>query len=243
VGYRSPFPVELQRVEYVKLNFQLEIDTYFDLPQFGLLQLRRELHQALRSMTASGRDLAQLKKLLQPELSSDPIVVRQVQKPAPAVVISPDVSQYGLIEPQQHLTLPVVFVGCGVGTVAPFIALICQLQRQGLYRGHGTFRLTRVDVEDGSGVMSPLWSAGDSIETLTAPVNTLAWWLERQSPPTLSANLEVVSPIRALHKGKPLFKSRSTPGTAQRFLGKRGAPRNPSQTPLLIRSPVDGGLV
>lgn len=207
MGYRAPFPIELHQVEYVKLNFRLEIDTYFDLPQFGLLQLRRELFQALRLLEAEDTDTTQLKQLLQPEISYDPVVVRQVQKPAPAVVISPDVSQYGLIEPQQCLTLPVLFVGSGVRAVAPFIALVGQLQRHGLYNGHGTFRLAGVEVEDGSGVMSPLWSAGDSFENMIPPVNTLAWWLERQLPPTSSACLEIISPVRTLHKGKPLFKS------------------------------------
>jgi len=207
VGYRAPFPVELHQVEYVKLIFQLESDTYFDLPQFGLLQLRRELFQTLKVWEFEGHDVVPLKQLLQPELSSDPVVVRQVQKPAPAVVISPDISQYGLIEPHQHLTFSCVFVGTGIAAIVPFIALISRMQGMGLYHGDGTFRLTKIDVEDGRGSLSLFWAAGDSFENLMPPVNTLAWWLERQPPLHSLTNLKIISPVRALHKGKPLFKA------------------------------------
>ena len=69
MGYRAPFPVALQQVEYAKLYFHLEIDTYFDLPQLGLLQLRRELMQAMKSLSVDA-DISQLKQLLQPELSA-----------------------------------------------------------------------------------------------------------------------------------------------------------------------------
>ena len=57
---------------------------------------------------------------------------------------------------------------------------------------------------------------------------------------SFSVKLFFVNPRELSSSSKPLFKSRSTPETAKRFLGKRGAPRKPSQTPLLIRSPVDG---
>lgn len=206
MGYRAPFPVALQQVEYTKLYFYLESDTYFDLPQSGLLQLRRELMQALKSLS-DATVTAQLKQLLQPELSPDPVVLRQVQKPAPALVISPDVLQYGLIEPKQRLVLPVLFIGSGVRSVIPFVLLLLHLEKQGLYHGNGTFHLAGIEGEDGSGTKSHLWSAGESLAHLITPVSNLAWWLERQRPLTESVIFEAVSPIRILHKGKPLFKA------------------------------------
>ena len=210
MGYRGPFPVALRQVEYAKLYFHLKIDTYFDLPPFGLLQLRRELMQAMKSLSIEV-DISPLKQLLQPELSADPVVLRQVQKPSPALVISPDITQHGLIEPKQPLVLPILFVGSGVRCIASFIRLMRQLERQGLYHGSGAFRLTDIDVEDGSGSRVHLWSAADSFAELTPPVSNLAWWLERQSPLSGHADFEVISPIRALHKGKPLFKSHFAP--------------------------------
>ena len=206
MGYRAPFPVALQQVEYAKLYFHLEIDTYFDLPPLGLLQLRRELMQAMKSLSV-GTDILQLKQLLQPELSADPVVLRQVQKPAPALVMSPDIKYYGLIEPKQQLVLPVLFIGSGVRGIIPFVTLLQQLEKQGLYHGSGTFRLVDIDVEDGSGSRSHFWTADNSLFELTPPVSNLAWWLERQSPLTDHVDFEVISPIRALHKGKPQFKA------------------------------------
>ncbi len=206
MGYRAPFPVVLQQVEYAKLYFHLEIDTYFDLPLLGLLQLRRELMQAMKSLSVDD-DISQLKQLLQPDLSSDPVVLRQVQKPAPALVISPDISCHGLIEPKQQLVLPVLFIGSGVRGIVPFISLLQQLEKQGLYHGSGTFKLVNIDVEDGSGSTSLFWSVGTPLSDLTPPVNNLAWWLERQSPLSDHVDFEVMSPIRALHRGKPLFET------------------------------------
>jgi hypothetical protein len=206
VGYRAPFPVALQQVEYTKLYFHLEIDTYFDLPPLGLLQLRRELMQALKSLSVDV-DILLLKQLLQPELSVDPVVLRQVQKPSPALVISPDIFQSGLIEPKQQIILPVLFIGSGVRSVVPFITLLLQLEKQGLYHGSGTFRLVDIEAEDGSGTKLHIWSAGSSCYDLTPPLSNLAWWLERQPPLTEHVEFEVISPIRALQKQKPLFRA------------------------------------
>ncbi len=206
MGYRAPFPVALEQVEYVKLYFHLELDTYFDLPKLGLLQLRRELMQALKSCSGDV-DVASLKQLLQPELSSDPVVLRQVQKPAPALVISPDISYHGLMEPKQQLVLPILFIGSGVHSIVPFITLLQQLEKQGIYHGSGTFRLVEIDVEDGSGTKSHFWSVDTPPVALSPPMSNLAWWLERQQPLTDRVDFEVISPIRALHKGRPLFKA------------------------------------
>ncbi len=206
MGYRAPFPVALQQVEYTRLYFYLEFDSCFDLPRFGLLQLRRELMQTMKSLSDEA-DVTRLKQLFQPEIATDPVVRRQVQKPAPAVVISPDSSQCGLIEPKQQLVLPVLFLGNGIGCVAPFIALMRRMEGRGIYHGTGTFKLVAVDAEDGSGVKARFWSTDAPSSELTPPVNNLAWWLERQGALSDHANFEVLSPIRALHKGKPQFKA------------------------------------
>jgi len=209
VGYRAPFPAELNQVEYVKLYFHLEISTSFDLPAYGLLQLRRELLQALKTLSElHGEDFSgQLKQLLQPGLSDDPILLRQIQKPPPALVISPDSLQHGSFEPQQRIVLPVLFIGSGINIIDPFICLLQHLGRQGLYHDTGQFVLERVEAEDGSGLRSMLWFAGKSVIPLTPPVSHLSWWLERQPCLNDSIELEIVTPLRLLRQGKPLFRA------------------------------------
>ena len=209
MGYNAPFPAELQQVEYVKLYFHLEISSYFDLPFLGLLQLRRELLQALRTFPAQERSgfVSGLKQLLQPSLPNDPALLRQIQKPAPAMVISPEVSRSGLIEPKQKIVLPVLFVGSGVHAIDPFVSLLQYLGTLGLYRGTGQFVLEGVEAEDGSGVKSMLWFDKKQAGQLTPPVCNLSWWLERQAGLDNSVRLEIMTPLRLLSRGKPLFKA------------------------------------
>jgi len=209
VGYYAPFPAELQQVEYVKLYFHLEICNYFDLPALGLLQLRRELLQALKNLSAQGESdcAAELKQILQPDLPADPVLLRQIQRPTPPLVISPDISQHGLIEPKQRIILPVLFVGSGINAIDPFISLLQHLGAQGLYHGSGQFVLEGVEAEDGSGVRSMLWFAGKQTNRLSPPICRLAWWLERQHSPGKSVQIEIITPLRLLHQGKPLFKA------------------------------------
>ena len=209
MGYQSPFPAELEQVEYVKLYFHLEINSYFELPFLGLLQLRRELLQALKTLSAQGEDdfVSQLKQLLQPDLPDNPVILRQIQKPAPAVILSPDISLQGPIEPQQRIVLPAVFIGSGINATDAFVALLQHLGTQGLYHGTGKFILEGVEAEDGSGMRSMLWFGGKQSAPLTPPVSNLSWWLERQTLLADSIQLELISPLRLLRQGKPLFKA------------------------------------
>lgn len=209
MGYRAPFPAELTRVEYVKLYFHLEISGSFNLPVYGLLQLRREFLQALKTLPdpQRGKFSGQLKQLLQPDLSADPVLLRQIQKPPPALVISPDFSQHGSFEPPQRIVLPGHFIGSGINAIDPFICLLQHLGRQGLYHDTGQFVVEAVEAEDGSGLRSMLWFAGKSLTPLTPPVSHLSWWLERQPGVNDSIELEIVTPLRLLRQGKPLFKA------------------------------------
>ncbi len=208
MGYCAPFPTELQQVEYVKLYFHLEIDSYFDLPVLGLLQLRRELLQTLGAMPDHDKSdvVRPLRQLLQPDLSDDPVLRRQIQKPTPALVISPDISLHGLIEPRQRVVLPIIFIGSGINKIDPFVGLVQHLGARGIYHGAGQFILEAVEAEDGSGLRSMLWFDGKSQDKLTPPICNLSWWLERQICPENSIQLEMMTPLRLLHQGKPLFK-------------------------------------
>lgn len=209
MGYYAPFPAELQQVEYVKLYFHLETRNYFDLPTLGLLQLRRELLLGLKSFSELGRAsyTRELKQLLQPDLPTDPVLLKQIQQPSPPFVISPDTSQCGLIAPQQRICLPVLFIGSGINAIGPFISLLQLLETRGLYHGSGQFILEGVEAEDGSGVKSMLWFHGKETHPLNPPVSRLSWWLERQSSLDSSVQLEMITPLRVLHQGKPFFRA------------------------------------
>ncbi len=207
MSYLPPLPVELQQVEYVKMYFHLQLKEYFDLPQWGLLQLRRELQQALRLLTDWGEstEAERLQQLLQPPLPDDPLLRRLAKKPAPAFVLSPAADLYGLFEPQQIIVLPVLFFGFGCRQIEPFISLLQQLGRQGLYNGAGKFQLEAVESEDAAGVRMLHWSQGRQAP-FDAPIGDLYWLLEQQLWEGETLTLDVITPLRLLQKKKPLFK-------------------------------------
>lgn len=204
-----PLPAELAQVEYAQLYFHLEVCADFDLPRLALLQLRRELMQALRQLRQSGNVqlVEQLSRLLQPPLPGDPALRRLVQKPAPALVLLPDLEQYGLIEAKQRLVLPVLFLGDGLQGIEAFRLLLVQLGQQGLFSGAGQFRLDGIESEDNSGLRAMLWWSGEPETALRPPINELSWWLQRQPPSGDHVLLEFHSPLRLLRQNKPLFKT------------------------------------
>ena len=206
--YLSPIPAELAQVEYVKIYFHLQARDRFDLPQQAWLQLRRELLKTVKTLEQWGEnnDSMELKNLFHPRVSSDPQVRKLAQKPAPAFVLQPDLQTYGLIEAQQRLVLPVLFVGQGTQKVNLFVDLLAMLGQQGLYQGVGQFMLEAVEAEDASGVRAMLWSEGQR-EPVSPPVNDLNWLLEREGQDVERVTLEICSPLRLLRKKKPLFKA------------------------------------
>ncbi|HEY5674479.1 MAG TPA: CRISPR system precrRNA processing endoribonuclease RAMP protein Cas6 [Malonomonas sp.] len=204
-----PLPAALQRVEYAQLYFHLEVSDYFDLPPLGLLQLRRELLQALRQLRETSEVVvaAQLDSLLQPDFPVDPVLRRIVQKPSPALVLSPDPADYGLIEPKQRLVLPVMFLGAGLQGIAAFRQLLVTLGQQGLYAGTGQFCLEGIEAADNSGLRAMLWVSGEPEAELTPPINDLYWWLQRRTVYSEQLRLEVQTPLRLLRQNRPLFKA------------------------------------
>ncbi|MFK5925825.1 MAG: CRISPR system precrRNA processing endoribonuclease RAMP protein Cas6 [Desulfuromusa sp.] len=209
MGYQAPFPAELEPVEYVKLYLHLELCDHFDLPAGALLRLRRELFQALKALKVQDETniVAQLEQLIQPSLADDPVLLRKIQKPAAAFVLSPDILRQKLFKPKERIVLPVLFIGSGMTAIDAFVCLIQQLGKQGLCHGSGQFNLEGVEAEDGSGLRSMLWFGGKQVNRLTPPICNLSWWLERQSCSGDLIQLEMITPLRLLHQGKPLFKA------------------------------------
>ncbi len=204
-----PLPQKLQRVEYARIYYHLQIIDCFDLPELALLQLRRELWQALAGLEASGaaEEAAALEKLLRPAPPVDPLLKKLVQKPAPPFVLHPDSRLSGMIEAGQQIVLPVLFLGRGVDTIEAFTTLLEQLGILGLFKGSGRFRLARIEAEDPSGQCILLWGASEIRRDLSPPTCDLLWWLQRQPLVTDRVTIELFSPLRLLRQKKPLFNT------------------------------------
>lgn len=209
MGYLAPFPQQLERVEFVRFYFHLEFIDDFDLPRSALLQLRRELIQALETLESGEKSptLSELKACLLPELPRDPVLLRRVQRPSPALVLTPDMSRFGLIEKGRQLILPLLLFGPAIHQLEGWVFLLRQLGEQGIYNGCGRFFVDALEGEDGSGVRSMLFCRGEPVSPLTPPIGNLFWWLERQPLVVERCRLEVVSPLRLMRRGKPLFKA------------------------------------
>ena len=208
MGYRAPYPAAVKRLEYVKIYFHCRMVAACDLPPLALLQLRRELLRALAGLCEQSEAFrSRLKELIQPGVSPDPLQRSRIQKPAPAMVVSPDLSFHGPIEPGRRLVLPVLLIGSGIMALEPLVRLIEELGRNGLYQGRCKFTLEALESEDNSGLRAMLTSAGGNQGALTPPINELGWWLERQAEVPDPVQIRFVSPLRLLRQGRPLFKA------------------------------------
>lgn len=208
MGYLAPYPDQLKEIEYTRVYFHLECCELFELPRLALLQLRRELLQALNTLQDQCDEVVceGLKNLLMPSPPSDPALVRLVQKPAPALVLSPDASCFGTFEPKQHLILPVILIGPATQQLNALWRLIQCLGEQGIYNGSGKFIVEAVESENAEGQRAMLWMNDEPFSELVAPINNLLWWLDRQPLPDAQLTLSINSPLRILQRGKPLFK-------------------------------------
>ncbi|MFO7578526.1 MAG: CRISPR system precrRNA processing endoribonuclease RAMP protein Cas6 [Pelovirga sp.] len=203
------FPARLARLDYARVVFQLEFTQPCELPPLALLQLRREMLAALKDLAQQQHKaaVAALQQLLLPPLSTDPLVQRQVQKPAPPLILSPDVSRAGSFMSRERLLLPVLFVGDGILHLDAFVLLLQVLGNRGLYHGRGTFSLVTIFSEGAAGEPVQLWSStapGDKM--LAPPVTPLGWWLDNLPALQAPVRLKVVSPMRLITGGKPLFR-------------------------------------
>lgn len=209
MSYLAPFPDQLKEIEYVRAYFYLECCEAFELPQLALLQLRREFLQTLKILRDDGdiQTYHRLKTVLMPELPSDPVLVRQVQKPAPAMVLAPDISSCGYFKPGQRIIMPIILLGSAVQQLNDLWKLLSCLGKRGLYKGKGRFIVEAVESENAAGQRAMLWLRGEPPSELVTPVNNLFWWLERQSRAEGAIHLTLLSPLRLLHRGKPLFRA------------------------------------
>lgn len=202
------FPAWLEQIDVAKIDLKLAMTEEVSLPPLAMLQLRRELSAALKDLESQRDQRLSLavKDLLFPPVSKDPVVMRQVQKPSPAVIFSPDCSQSGVIKAGEKLVLPALFIGNGVTRISDLVSLLQVVGGRGLYHGQGKFVVDLITEESIDSQTSTLFSAGDLPNLLTPTVVPLSWWLEQQGRPRYPVMLEIITPMRLIKMGKPLFK-------------------------------------
>jgi len=198
-------PPWLDRLDCAHITFVLTLIDEVDLPALALLQLRREFSWALAELEEQrGADIAtSVSNLLFPQPAIDPVIQRQVQKPAAAVIFSPDVVTTGCFAPGHQFMLPALFVGDGVIAIAAFTMLLQLLGQRGIYKGRGRFHVAAGETEIHAGGPNTL-----SVLTgyLTPNIVPLSWLIVQHSLSSDKAELEVVTPMRLIKKGKPLFR-------------------------------------
>ncbi len=198
-------PVWLNRLDCAKITFVLKLVEAVELPAMAILQLRREFTGVLKTLEEQqGREVVQpIKELMFPEPVADPVIQRQVQKPPAAVILSPDCSVRGAFVEDDQIALPALFIGDGIVCINAFLLLLRTLGERGIYCGQGRFVVDIVIVNHGTG--EEIIAAATS--AIVAPaVVPLGWILDQKSWQEDKVKLEVLSPIRLIKKGKPLFR-------------------------------------
>lgn len=203
-----PLPSELQQVDMVRLVFHLRILGYADLPPLAFLRLRRELRLAWQSLQGEIPPVTYhtLDQLLSPAEATEPRIRKQFKKPAPGFILVPDPDLQGLVEPQQRILLPAIFIGRTIRDIPLFVRLLQQLGRCGLCQGAGQFYLEEIVQQQDAGATNICWTAGDAPEKMQPQISDLAWWLQGRVQPVGRLRLDLVTPARLLHQGRPLFK-------------------------------------
>lgn len=181
-------PLWLDRLDCAHITFVLTLVDKADLPALALLQLRREFSAAYKELESlHGAEITRLVgNLLFPQPATDPVVKRQVQTPAAAVIFSPDAVRQGNFPKGHQFQLPALFIGDGVVAIEAFVTLLRLLGQRGIHNGQGHFHVT-----PGS---------------LVPRVFPLSWLLVDRNPCVTKAMLEIVTPLRLMRNGKPLFK-------------------------------------
>lgn len=181
-------PPWLDRLDCAQVTFELTLMEEVDLPALALFQLRRELSSVLADCEEQhGVQIAGLvSQLLFPSPATDPVVRCQVQKPSAAVILSPPAVKPGVFARGHQFKLSSLFIGDGVVGIEAFTLLLQVLGQRGIYNGQGRFGL--------------------SLDCSTPNIVPLSWLLQPQSFSSNKVKLDIVTPMRLLNRGKPLFR-------------------------------------
>lgn len=198
-------PLWLDRLDCAHITFVLTLVERVELPGLALLQLRREfsaVHKELENQ--HGAEIAQLVgHLLFPQPATDPVVQRQVQKPSAAVVFSPDPIPQGSFDKGHQFQLPALFIGAGVVAIEAFVVLLQLLGQRGIHKGQGRFHVTASELSSSDLHFNPVKVTPGSLIPKVFP---LSWLLVERNPCLCETTLEIITPLRLIKNGKPLFK-------------------------------------
>ncbi len=198
-------PSWLERLDCAQITFVLSLVEEVDLPPLALFQLRREFSSVITELERQyGADVASLVgSLLFPQPAIDPVVQRQVQKPSAAVIFSPDAVTTGRFASGHQFKLPALFIGDGVVAIEAFSVLLQLLGQRGIYKGQGRFDVSAGEIVVNDGHSNSRNDLGGSVTPTIVP---LSWLLVQQGSSLSHVELEVVTPLRLIKKGKPLFR-------------------------------------
>jgi hypothetical protein len=181
-------PSWLDRLDCAQVTFELTLKEEVELPALALLQLRRELSSVLAGLEeqCGGQIAGLVSHLLFPVPATDPSVRRQVQKPPAAVVLSPPAVKPGVFTYGHQFKLSTLFIGEGVVGIEAFTLLLQALGQHGIYKGQGRF--------------------GVSANCSPPNIVPLSWILMQQPFSFNKVQLDIITPMRLVNNGKPLFK-------------------------------------
>ncbi len=194
---------KLRRADYTSLCFNIRFDEDFLLPAYALLRLRRELNRVLKCDFGSGLSHSEFKTLLQPNLSTDPVLLRRVQQPAPGFILRVDSLQPQKYVHGDQLTLHVCFFGQGMLLVEHFTRLLEALGPVGLCGKAGRFHLESIGEDSGKPTARELWSGGEF--SIAPTISDLSQSFDILTG--TSVKFEFMTPARLLKNSRPLFRS------------------------------------
>lgn len=204
--FRSVTPPHwLDQLDCARVTFILTLIERVELPALALFQLRREFSSILKaSATQHGAEMTRLvANLLFPQPAPDPVVRRQVQKPPPAVIFSPDATAPGSFARGHQFHLPALFIGDGVVAIEAFTALLQLLGQRGIHKEQGRFHVAVMLPVSNDQEPSPQPAMAACVTPNIVP---LSWLLEQGGYAKNKVQLEVITPTRLIKDGKPLFK-------------------------------------
>lgn len=196
-----------KRAEFVKLQFNLRFAEFIIVDLSTLLRLRRSLRATAQYCFFGGQGghTDRFSRLFEPELSSDPVAQRQFQKSGPAFVLNVDLDQLGTYQKGDTVTFDAIIWGGDLGVVHDFVRVIDALGKIGLRPDAGRFEMFEVYAEDSAMQLQQVWSRGDVINDLVAPVRDGEWWLNSCALGCDSVRIEFITPSRLIVKKRPMF--------------------------------------